>query len=101
MIQGIYAMTVEVEGEQYKFRAVMIQWFLVPEVTPVFPWDFWDQYLGIDTWEFDHLGPLKAVPLDAFTGVFTLSDIEMTYSHYWITCAMFNTEPQDLAKDYD
>ena len=46
--------------------------------------------LGIDAWAFDQLSPVEAVRADQFSGVFALSDIEMTYGHYWLTFAMIH-----------
>ncbi|KAG8696028.1 hypothetical protein FRC08_007410 [Ceratobasidium sp. 394] len=99
IIRRIYKTTVEVMGEEHEFVAVMVQQLIAPERRPLFPWDFWDEYLGIDAWEVDQFGQLEAVPADAFTGVVALSDIEMSYGHYWLTIVMVNTEPEDLAEN--
>ncbi|KAG9077295.1 hypothetical protein FS749_010833 [Ceratobasidium sp. UAMH 11750] len=101
LIKRIYQSTVEVGGEEHKAIAVMVRRFVKPDHEPVFPWNHWADALGINAWEFDQLDPAKAVPADAFTGVFALSDVELEAGHYWITFAMINTEPEDLVADYD
>ncbi|KAG9121852.1 hypothetical protein FRC07_002024 [Ceratobasidium sp. 392] len=68
----------------------MVQRFVQPEHEPVFPWNHWANDLGINARGYDQLGPVEAVPADAFTSVFALSDIELEASHYWITFAMIN-----------
>ncbi|QRV84445.1 Transposase family Tnp2 protein [Ceratobasidium sp. AG-Ba] len=93
IIQGIYESTVRVQDQEHKFLAVMVQRFVVPNPQPLFLWNYWGDFMGIHAWEFEHFGPLEAVHPDAFSGVFALSDIEMTYGHYWITYEMANTSP--------
>ncbi|QRW24340.1 Transposase family Tnp2 protein [Rhizoctonia solani] len=95
-IQGIYESTVTVLGKQYKFLAVMIQKFVAPAEPPAFPWNHWDHILGIGAWVYQELQPVEAVPASAFTGLFALSDIEMSYGHYWLTFSMITTRPNDL-----
>ncbi|CAE6472201.1 unnamed protein product [Rhizoctonia solani] len=99
LIQGIYETKVEVQGQEHKFLAVMVQRFVAPDLEPAFPWNHWNEILGIDAWLYNQLAPLEAVPPTVFTGVFALSDLEMTDGHFWITIAMINTRPEDLAED--
>ncbi|KEP46026.1 transposase family Tnp2 protein, partial [Rhizoctonia solani 123E] len=88
LIRGIYETTVEVWGQEYKFLAIMVQRFIAPDEEPAFPWNHWNNTLGIDAWKHDQLAPLEVVPPTVFTGVFVLSDLIMTYGHFWITIAM-------------
>ncbi|KDN42383.1 hypothetical protein RSAG8_06874, partial [Rhizoctonia solani AG-8 WAC10335] len=99
LIQGIYETMVEVWGQEYKFLAVMVQRFIAPGQEPAFPWNHWNNMLGIDAWEYGHLAPLEIVLPTAFTGVFALSDLTMTHGRFWITVAMLNTRPEDLVGD--
>ncbi|KAF8596318.1 hypothetical protein BDV93DRAFT_67352 [Ceratobasidium sp. AG-I] len=101
IIRGIYKTTFEINGEEHNFSAAMVQCFVMPERQPVFPWDEWAEFLGINAWAFEQFQPIEAVPLNIFTGVFALSDIEMTYGHYWLTFEMINTNPEDRVEDYD
>ncbi|KAG8756816.1 hypothetical protein FRC12_010451 [Ceratobasidium sp. 428] len=101
IIRGVYEAVVEIEGEEYRIDAVMVQRMLEPEPRGIFPWDHWEDHIAIHTWRFDELGPIEAVPLDAFTGTYILSDIEMTHGRYWVTFASFGTEPEDRVNDYD
>ncbi|KDN33378.1 hypothetical protein RSAG8_13532, partial [Rhizoctonia solani AG-8 WAC10335] len=96
LIQGIYETTVEVRGQEYKFLAVMVQHFIAPDEELAFLWNHWNDILGIDAWEYGQLAPLEAVPPTAFTRVFALSDLTMTYGHFWIMVAMIKTRPEDL-----
>ncbi|EUC53635.1 transposase family Tnp2 protein, partial [Rhizoctonia solani AG-3 Rhs1AP] len=73
--------------------------FVAPNDEPAFPWNHWNEILGIDAWKYDRLAPLEAVPPTVFTGVFALSDLTMPNGHFWVTIAMINTRPEDLAGD--
>ncbi|CUA74695.1 hypothetical protein RSOLAG22IIIB_05664 [Rhizoctonia solani] len=99
LIQGIYETTVEVQGQEHKFLAIMIQRFVPPDGEPAFPWNHWNETLGIDSWLHGQLTPVEAVLPTVFSGVFALSDIMMPDGHFWITIAMINTTPEDLAED--
>ncbi|QRV80141.1 Transposase family Tnp2 protein [Ceratobasidium sp. AG-Ba] len=99
IIQGIYESSIYVHGQEHKFVAVMVQRFVEPEQEPMFLWNYWADFTGMHAWPFEELGPLEAVPADAFSGVFTLSDLAMSYGHYWITCEMANTLPANRAND--
>jgi hypothetical protein len=44
--------------------------------------------LEVESWLFDELDEPEAVGIDAFSGVFALSDIQMSSGHYWLTFAM-------------
>ncbi|CCO38035.1 hypothetical protein BN14_12198 [Rhizoctonia solani AG-1 IB] len=80
VIQGIYESTVAVRDEQ-----------------PVFPWNHWNNILGIGAWKYQEVHPINAVPATAFTSHFALSDIEMSYGHFWLTFSMItSTRPEDL-----
>ncbi|KAG9086224.1 hypothetical protein FS749_003800 [Ceratobasidium sp. UAMH 11750] len=68
---------------------------------PSFPWNNWADHLDIASWAYDELMPPEAVDVTTFSGVFALSDIELSYSHYWVTFAMINMECQDLMDDAD
>ncbi|QRW24324.1 Transposase family Tnp2 protein [Rhizoctonia solani] len=96
IIQGIYKSTVAVLGEEHKFLAVMVQRFVAPAEPPAFPWNHWDHILGIGAWEYQELQPVEAVPATAFTGLFALSNIEMSYGRFWLTFAMITTRPDNL-----
>ncbi|KEP46825.1 transposase family Tnp2 protein [Rhizoctonia solani 123E] len=99
IIQGIYETTVEIQGQEHKFLAVMVQRFVAPAAEPLFPWAHWNNRLEIDAWEFQRFAPLEAVSATTFNGVFALSDINMTCQHYWLTFAMIRTRPEDLDED--
>ncbi|KAG8728575.1 hypothetical protein FRC11_010744 [Ceratobasidium sp. 423] len=101
VIRGIYETTVELHGQEHKFLAVMVQRFVAPEPEPVFPWDHWREFLGIDAWEHNEFDPLESVPVTAFSGVFALSDMIMPVGHLWLTFAILKTRPEDLADDHD
>ncbi|KAG8683490.1 hypothetical protein FRC11_013509 [Ceratobasidium sp. 423] len=92
---------VQVHDQEHKFLAVMVQRFVPPAEEPVFPWDYWQEFLGIDAWEYDQFTPVEPVPVSAFSGVFVLSDIHMLGGHFWLTFAMLKTRPEDLADDHD
>ncbi|KAG8794202.1 hypothetical protein FRC12_000221 [Ceratobasidium sp. 428] len=98
---GIYEITVQTEGRQHTFAAAMVQRFVVPARDPVFLWAYWANMMRIDHWEYNALHPVEAVPLDVFTGNFILTDIEMTYGHYWLTIGRPRTEPLDVDVDID
>ncbi|KAG8794200.1 hypothetical protein FRC12_000219 [Ceratobasidium sp. 428] len=93
LIKGIYEITVQVEGRQHTFAAAMVQRFVVPARDPVFLWRYWANMMRIDHWEYNALHPVEAVPLNVFTGNFILTDIKMTYGHYWLTVGRPRTEP--------
>ncbi|KAG8739540.1 hypothetical protein FRC12_016275 [Ceratobasidium sp. 428] len=101
LIKAIYEATLRVEGEEQKIVAVMVQRFMEPAARPIFPWSHRAEELGIQSWEFEELGPVEVFPATAFTGVFALSDIEMENGHYWLSFAMINTMPEDLVVDDD
>jgi hypothetical protein len=44
--------------------------------------------LGIGAWKYQEVHPINAVPATAFTSHFALSDIEMSYGHFWLTFSM-------------
>ncbi|EUC60381.1 transposase family Tnp2 protein [Rhizoctonia solani AG-3 Rhs1AP] len=90
LIQGIYETTVEVRDQEYKFLAIMVQRFVPPDEEPAFPWNHWNDTLGIDAWLYGRLARVEAVLPTIFTGVFALSDITMPDGHFWITIAMVN-----------
>ncbi|CAE6532528.1 unnamed protein product [Rhizoctonia solani] len=100
IIKGIYATTVAVGDREFTFIGVMVRWFIAPAQQPVFPWDHWNELLEIGAWEYRRFGPVVAVLLSAFTGVFAMSDIQMSYGHYTLTFAMIKTRPEDLVKGY-
>ncbi|KAG9125358.1 hypothetical protein FRC07_007906 [Ceratobasidium sp. 392] len=101
IIEKIYEATLVVGNEERKFLAVIVQQSVQPQQQPIFPWSNWADHLGIAAWEYDELEPPEAVCASALNGVLALSDIEMTYGHYWITFAMVHTEPEDLANNVD
>ncbi|KAG8726951.1 hypothetical protein FRC10_006605, partial [Ceratobasidium sp. 414] len=99
LIRRVYKVTVAVEGEDYVFLGVVVQHFVAPRQEPVFPWDYWDDFLSISAWRFNQFGPLEVVPAESFNGVFALADIEMPNEHYWITMSMIHTEPEGRVED--
>ncbi|QRV83198.1 Transposase family tnp2 [Ceratobasidium sp. AG-Ba] len=99
VIRRIYEVKLDVDGEEHEFLGVVVQRFVRAQRRPIFPWHHWEFRLGIDAWAYDELGPLEVVRAEDFTGVFALSDIEMSYGHYWLTFAMVHTEPEDLVDD--
>jgi hypothetical protein len=44
--------------------------------------------LEVESWAFEALEDPEVVSIDALTGVFALSDIEMSTGHYWLTFGM-------------
>ncbi|CAE6441203.1 unnamed protein product, partial [Rhizoctonia solani] len=100
IIKGIYTTTVVVGGWEFMFTSVMVHCFIGPSQQPVFPWDHWNELLQISAWEYRQFGLVVAVPLSAFTGVFAMSNIQMSYGHYTLTFAMIKTCPEDLVEGY-
>ncbi|EUC60787.1 transposase family Tnp2 protein, partial [Rhizoctonia solani AG-3 Rhs1AP] len=52
--------------------------------------------LEIAAWIFEELDEPEVINITRFSGVFALSDIEMSTGHYWLTFAMQPTEPDML-----
>ncbi|CAE7227499.1 unnamed protein product [Rhizoctonia solani] len=100
LIKGVYATTVAVGNREFRFIGVMVRRFIAPARRPIFPWDHWNDLLEINAWEYRQFSPVLAVPLSAFTGVFAMSDIEMSYGRYALTFAMIKTRPEDLVEGY-
>ncbi|KAG8706597.1 hypothetical protein FRC11_008102 [Ceratobasidium sp. 423] len=100
LIKGIYRTTVLVGNQEYKFVGVMVCRFIAPAQEPIFPWNHWNELLGIDAWEYRQFALVEGVPLSAFTGVLTLSDIHMSYGHYTLMFAMIKMQPEDLVEGY-
>ncbi|KAF8682495.1 hypothetical protein RHS04_02636 [Rhizoctonia solani] len=101
IIKGIYATTVAVGDQDFTFVGAMVRRFILPVQQPVFPWDHWDELLQIQAWEYRQFAPVEPVPLSAFTGVFAMSDIQMSYGRYTLTFAMIKTHPEDLVEGYN
>ncbi|KAF8597435.1 hypothetical protein BDV93DRAFT_513347 [Ceratobasidium sp. AG-I] len=66
IVHGIFKTMLEVNGEEHEFVAAMVQQFVAPERQPVFPWDRWAEFLGINAWAFEQLHPIEAAPLNVF-----------------------------------
>ncbi|KAG8765878.1 hypothetical protein FRC12_007226 [Ceratobasidium sp. 428] len=101
IIRKIYQATLLVQGEPRRFVGIIVQRFVRPHHQPAFPWNNWADQLGIGTWMYNRFDEPEVVHPNELSGVFALSDIQLTYSHYWITFAMPHTEPKDLADDLD
>ncbi|QRV95272.1 Transposase family Tnp2 protein [Ceratobasidium sp. AG-Ba] len=91
IVRRIYKATFNIDDQERKFVAVVVQRFVRAEQRPVFPWSFWENQLGIDAWAYGELAPFEVVRASDFSGVFALSDIDLTYGHYWITFAMIHS----------
>jgi hypothetical protein len=50
--------------------------------------------MGNANWDFDELLEPSTITVDQFSGIFALVDITMSYSHYWITQALDNVQPE-------
>ncbi|KAG8696181.1 hypothetical protein FRC08_007312 [Ceratobasidium sp. 394] len=96
LIRRIYQCTLELEEEPEPrtILCAVVQRFTEAARPAEFPWDRLAHRLEVQSWAFGELEDPEIVSVDAFTGVFALGDIELSYGHYWVTFAMKPVEPE-------
>ncbi|CEL56451.1 pleckstrin homology-like domain, family B, member 1 [Rhizoctonia solani AG-1 IB] len=94
LIKRIYQVKLPVEGVDREVVCAVVQRFQPPAHKPGFPWDNWGDQLEIAAWQFAELDEPEVINVTQFSGTFALSDIEMETGHYWLTFAMYPTEPE-------